>query len=358
MKKFGKVLAVVIMAAALSACKSGNNGAGYSSDISGSDLSSGALEQVLPGGDGNSSGTVVLPKNGIAEGKVGDIMRTQYFDFTVNSVTAYGAEHADYVADPDNRILVLNLTIENTGEDINYMMDTDFTLVESDSEDDYYFPVDDESLNGDFLPSEYEMNPGDKITGDLLFEVPGDMTDLGLSFMEYTDEDENTFTVYFQVSAYSDGNSDNYEDDYEGGSGGYQNGNLGDTMSAQQFDFKVKRAVLCDEYNEEVPFDEYRYLVLEMTVQNKDSEEVIMYDSDFIVAWDDPDSYEYPMFMYVNGEELMDGLYELPVSSNTELIMVYEVPEGINKFLVCYEEYLDDSDEENLIAITFVPEQG
>ena len=356
MKKFGIFLVTVIMVLSLAACG---------------------------GKDDFDDQEEIDFEGSLVEGEIGDIMSTQYFDFTVNDVSAYDDEYAGYAAESDYRLLALNITVLNTSQDINVMDNADFILTGSDPEEDFFFSVDDaDSLSADFLPSGYEMNPDDEITGNLLFEVPAEMTDFGLSYMEYDEENEEdiTYIVYFEVEAYADANADTDEDDDIDGdadidedddidededtdrnvsnSSGSASGQLGQKMNTDLFDFQVKSATLYAEYGDNPAFDEYQYLVLEIMLENKSQEDVVLYDSDFYVQWDDPDDYEYPESIFLNGKELMDGIYNLPLSGSINATMIYEVPEGADRLKVCFEEYLEDADEPSVYTINFVPGRG
>lgn len=364
MKKFAKIVVMVIMVISLTACAYGSNGRdGFGNG--GSGILPSILEE-LAAEDGDISDGDVLLGDGFVDGEIGDIMHTHQFDFAVNTVSAYGEEYANYTTDLGYRLLVVNTTIINTFSEPISLFDSDFLLAWDDGNNyDYAYPVDATgTLGKDFFPSQFSLDYGDEITGDLLFEVPAELSDLSLSYMEYDDEaDEyNTFTVYFQVDAYADGDGYTDEDTYSDGnvssSGGSAYGQPGDTMSTDLFNFQVKSATLYSEDEDGIPFDGYRYLVLEMALENKYQQEVIIYDSDFIVQWDDPDSYEYPQSMSVNGKELTDGSYELPLSGSTNVTMLYEVPEGVDKFMVYFEEYLEGADESAVYVVNFVPGQG
>lgn len=62
-----------------------------------------------------STPTIVRPdSDGFAEGKMGDTMRTYFFDYTVNSAYLCD-EYAGYTAAEGNELLVADVTVKNTG---------------------------------------------------------------------------------------------------------------------------------------------------------------------------------------------------------------------------------------------------
>lgn len=341
MKKFAALFLAVIMTFSLSACGSGNNN-DRNSDRDNRDTvedSNSTEESSKVNNFRNNSGRTA--------GSVGDTMSTQWFDFTVNSVSAYGNEYLGYTTERGLRLLVVNVTIENTFDDVNPMFDDDFSISWGGPDGYYDYPVTDaESLSDDILPSEYYMNPGDKVTGDLLFEVPAEETDLTISYVEIDDQDNvyDTFNVSFQVDAFE------YETETI-------IGELGDTMSTYWFDFTVDDAVLTSEYEGSTPSAGNVLLVLTMTLDNTYFEAVPMYASDFDVEWDDPESYETPISIFINGEELTEDAYEIPYADMVDATFVYEVAKGYEDFIVYFDEYFADETLGNIYGVYFVPDE-
>lgn len=148
-----------------------------------------------------SADGVVHPKNGLAEGKIGDTMRTYWFDFSVNS--AYLCDSfSGYNAADGNNLLVVDITIINTFGEILPMFDGDF-LVDWDPDDDdaYAFPVENaSSLNSNVLPSKYYLTADGTEKGLLLYEVPDGYTDFAIAYIEISDEEEimDSFVVRFK----------------------------------------------------------------------------------------------------------------------------------------------------------------
>lgn len=138
---------------------------------------------------------------------------------------------------------------------------------------------------------------------------------------------------------------------------GYIEGDLGDKMSTAWFDFTVESATLCAMYDGYSSNPGYQFLVMDVSLKNTFNEAVPMYDSDFDVEWDDPDSFEFPLWMSVNGEELTEEEYELPYHGSLDITMVFEVPEGIEDFILYFDEYYEDDTAGDVFAVYITPEQ-
>lgn len=75
-----------------------------------------------------STSTIVRPdKDGFAEGKLGDTMRTYFFDYTVNSAYLCD-EYEGYTAADGYELLVADVTVNNTSSSEIEMYDTDFQI--------------------------------------------------------------------------------------------------------------------------------------------------------------------------------------------------------------------------------------
>lgn len=134
--------------------------------------------------------------------KMGESLSTAFFDFQVNSATMIN-ELEDYEpSDPNNRFLIVNVTIKNTFKDDTSipMFDTDFLLRWPDLGDNPLLC--EESFASNQLPEEYEIFKGESRTGDLIFIVPSSQTSFTLEYTEiYEDEFEgNTFKINFEAT--------------------------------------------------------------------------------------------------------------------------------------------------------------
>lgn len=126
-------------------------------------------------------------------GEIGDTMSNYFFDFTVQSA-ALADSYADYVPQQGNRLLTVEITIENTfGEEIP-MWDDDFMVAWGSGDEDYALPLD--AQDDGQLPEEYKLADDESRTGLLVFEVPEDQNEFSLSYMEYFDN-ETEGDIYF-----------------------------------------------------------------------------------------------------------------------------------------------------------------
>lgn len=153
-----------------------------------------------------SSSQVILPKDGLAKGSMGDTMRTYFFDYTVNSAYTC-SKYNTYIPTPGYDLLAVEVTITNTHTDSLPMFDWDFVVLYSDftnDEDIYDYPITSyedvvisESTRQTLLPSEYTLEKEERRTGLLLFEVPAGDTEFTISYIESFEDDSigDTFDV-------------------------------------------------------------------------------------------------------------------------------------------------------------------
>jgi len=138
---------------------------------------------------------------------LGDTMHTCFFDFTVNSAYVCG-EYEGYTPEEGNRMLVVEVTVRNTGDASVEMYDTDFQAQwGSEDEDDFRVPITTDpdtyeeldTLSEKQLPGTYTLGIDGERTGLLVYEVPADQLDYSISYMEMFEDEStgDTFFVYF-----------------------------------------------------------------------------------------------------------------------------------------------------------------
>ena len=143
----------------------------------------------------------ITAEDGLATGYIVDTFSNAFFDFTVNS--AESAESYESIVPAEgNKLVITELTIQNTSSQTIPMFSTDFMIAWSDGDDDFALPVNyyDESITAtDMFDEEYELVINEKRTGLYIFEVPEDEQDFILMFEEYFDngEEGDLFGVYF-----------------------------------------------------------------------------------------------------------------------------------------------------------------
>lgn len=145
---------------------------------------------------------IVTPEEGFATGYATDVMRTAFFDYTVNSGYTTAA-YDTFTAEEGKVFLVVDITITNTQTKSCPMFDTDFQVQwgEDEDPDAFSYPLTayGETPNGEMLPEEYELAISETRTGKLVYQVPQGYHDFSVSYMEVYDTEEtgDTFFVYF-----------------------------------------------------------------------------------------------------------------------------------------------------------------
>lgn len=152
----------------------------------------------------------ILPKDGSAEGEMGDTLRTYFFDFTVDSAYTC-SKYEGYVPTPGYDLLVTEVTVKSTSPETITMFDWDFMVLFPDmnqEEDVYDYPITSyedveipESALQTLLPTEYDLEKGKSRTGLLLFEVPAGDTEFTISYVESFDDDTTGDFFYVNVNA-------------------------------------------------------------------------------------------------------------------------------------------------------------
>ncbi|MGN0342705.1 MAG: DUF4352 domain-containing protein [Roseburia sp.] len=156
-------------------------------------------------GCGLTGGNDIYAKDGYGEGEMGSVMHTYFFNYTVNSAYTC-AEYEGYEPAEGNELLVAEVTVKNTTRDEIEMYDTDFQVQwGSDGEDDYDYPITlyVDPVSDDQLPGEYDLEAGETRTGLLVYEVPKNVEEYSISYLEeFADNTEgDTFFVYFKANA-------------------------------------------------------------------------------------------------------------------------------------------------------------
>lgn len=153
---------------------------------------------------------VILPKDGTAEGALGDTMRTYFFDYSVeNAYTC--SKYEGYIPTPGYDLLVAEITVKNTFGESLTMFDWDFLVLFPDGtegEEVYDYPItsyEDVEVPSDaldtLLPSQYDLENDESRTGLLLFEVPAGETKFTISYIESFDDDTTGDVFYVDVDA-------------------------------------------------------------------------------------------------------------------------------------------------------------
>lgn len=125
----------------------------------------------------------VKAKDGLGEGKIGDVMQTYFFDFKVNSAQVADT-YESYTPSEGNQVLIANVTVKNTTKNAIEMYDTDFWLEWSPQADENFaWPITSDedgnevpTVSDNQLPYIYNLASKEERTGDLVFEIPAGTT--------------------------------------------------------------------------------------------------------------------------------------------------------------------------------------
>lgn len=185
MKKFAGIIVATMLAFSLVGCGPVDS----------------AIQNIAGGSLGNS-GVVTADDDGYAEGRIGDVMKTYFFNYSVNSAYTCN-EYEGYTPSEGNKLLVAEVTVKNTDRSTVTMYDTDFQVQwgDDDNDDAYDAPITyyGNSVSDEQLPEEYDLAVNEERTGLLVFEVPEDSKDYSISYLEQfsNDTEGDVFFVFF-----------------------------------------------------------------------------------------------------------------------------------------------------------------
>ena len=186
MKKAFALLLALLLVFSLAACTSGSN---------------------EPAADPGSAPVIKEAEDGgVFDGRIGEIIRTYFYDFKVTDAYLCDDYHG-FTPQDGNVLLVVKLDIENTMNSSIPMSDLDFQAQWGDDADDAFaWPItsdpetmdDRGTLCDEQLPYEYEMSVGEKINGgELVYEVPEGYKDFSISAIDDFADDTEEGSVYF-----------------------------------------------------------------------------------------------------------------------------------------------------------------
>lgn len=146
-------------------------------------------------------------EEGYAEGRLGDTMHTEFFDFTVNSAYTCDA-YEDYLPAEGSQMMIAELTVSNTFSESIPMFDIDFQVQWIDDADDAYeYPItvaleSGKTVGRDMFPDQYNLAEKESRTGILAFEVPAGETEFSISYRTFFDDNSSgkMFFVFFTAS--------------------------------------------------------------------------------------------------------------------------------------------------------------
>lgn len=141
--------------------------------------------------------------DGYAEGVVGTVFRTVFFDYRVDSV-AFPSEYEGYIADDGMQLVDVKITIKNTfGEELP-MYNCDFQIQWhdlGDGDEDYDFGIEMDDSDT-VMPFDYSLADEATCCYHIVYEVPAEAEEFSISFQEFfSDNTEgDVFFTYFNKS--------------------------------------------------------------------------------------------------------------------------------------------------------------
>ena len=123
---------------------------------------------------------------------------TAFFEYEVVAASAHSVYNGVH-ARPEYRLVVVDLTIENTEEYTLPMSRYDFRLQWGAGAEEYVYPL--ACYCTSQLPDEYDIPQGEELRGELIFQVPEKIQDMALGYLEiFEDEHQgDAHFIYFTV---------------------------------------------------------------------------------------------------------------------------------------------------------------
>lgn len=159
-----------------------------------------SLIDTIMGNSSSDSGNVITATDGYAEGKMGDVLRNSFFDYSVVSAKLVDT-YAGYTPAEGYVLLDAVVTIKNITDDEIPMFDTDFQVQWGDDADDAFgYPVD--AQDSTMLPADFKMKSGESVEYHCVYEVPEGSSEFSISYQEYFTDNTagDTFFIYFKAS--------------------------------------------------------------------------------------------------------------------------------------------------------------
>lgn len=146
----------------------------------------------------SNQGEVITATDGQADGRIGDIMKNTFFQYTVKSA-AIVDEYAGYT--PEDGYILVDAVVDtkNVFTESIEMYDTDFQIQWGDGDEDYGYPI--AALDDTMIPDTYELRRAESKEYHCVYEVPEGSTNFSISYLEqFTDGSEgDVFFVFFEL---------------------------------------------------------------------------------------------------------------------------------------------------------------
>ena len=134
--------------------------------------------------------------------------------------------------------------------------------------------------------------------------------------------------------------------------GGYAVADLGEEMRCHFFGFTVNSAYRTASYEEATPAEGNSFVVLELTINNPYDEELSMYDSDFVLFYND-DTDDYSVTADYIADSQLPAEYQIEKGGSRTGDLVFEVPTESANFSLLYQEIYEDNVWGNRYYVSF-----
>ena len=144
---------------------------------------------------GYSNDTAGPQDGGYYDGRIGDTLHTNWFDFCVNSVSAE-FEYGGYTAENGYFLIIANITVKNTFGELLPMSRDDFQVQWGGGDNDFGYGIEESEM-----PVEYTLRRGQSVTQDVVYEIPVyNDGEYSISYLEYYENGEygDVFFIYFE----------------------------------------------------------------------------------------------------------------------------------------------------------------
>ena len=133
---------------------------------------------------------------------------------------------------------------------------------------------------------------------------------------------------------------------------GYAVADLGEELRCHFFGFTVNSAYRTASYEGASPAEGNSFVVLELTVNNPYDEELTMYDSDFVLFYnDDTDDYMFAADYIADSQ--LPAEYQIEKGDSRTGDLVFEVPTESTSFSLLYQEIYEDEVWGNRYYVSF-----
>lgn len=110
-----------------------------------------------------------------------ETVHTALFDYAVSDVAVVDS-YASLTPDDGDKLVTMDLTVTNTGDENLTMFAEDFQMQWGDGDEDFGTCL--KSADDTMWPYAYTLQPGESYTGVMAVQVPADATELTVAYQE------------------------------------------------------------------------------------------------------------------------------------------------------------------------------